>query len=209
MPAVDTTLLVSVFAFAFAASVTPGPNNLLLMSSGALFGLRRTLPHLAGIQFGFATLMCASVFGLGSLVARWPWLVTVVRVAGAGWLIWLSLRFFRATVSDNSPEARMEEAPIGRPFRFIEAFLFQWVNPKGIIAALSSAGAYIAITDAMWLRAIILAGAFFTIGFLTCSAWAIAGNVLNRYMSSGRSARWVNLAMALLILGTAALILVG
>ena len=205
----DKALLISLIGFAFIASVTPGPNNLLLMSSGAVFGWRRTVPHLAGIQIGFAVLMAASVFGLGSLVARWPWLITVVRVLGATWLAWLSVRFFRSAIVDASPEASMDTAPISRPFRFFEAFAFQWINPKGIIAALSSAGAYIAIADIAWQRAVILVGVFMTTGTVACATWTVAGDALNRYMSSGKSAKWMNAGMGLLILATAALILLG
>jgi len=206
---VDKALFVSLIGFAFITSVTPGPNNLLLMSSGALFGWRRTVPHLVGIQIGFVILMSAAVFGLGSLVARWPWLITIVRVLGASWLAWMSLRFFKAAIRDAETESRMEAAPISRPFRLSEAVLFQWVNPKAIIAALSSAGAYIAIAEQAWLRAIIIAGVFCVTGMLACSIWTIAGDALNRYMSSGKSAKWVNTGMAMLILATAALILAG
>ena len=205
----DKALFVSLIGFAFITSVTPGPNNLLLMSSGALFGWRRTVPHLVGIQIGFVILMSAAVFGLGSLVARWPWLITIVRVLGASWLAWMSLRFFKAAIRDAETESRMEAAPISRPFRLSEAVLFQWVNPKAIIAALSSAGAYIAVADQAWQRAIIIAGVFCVTGMLACSIWTIAGDALNRYMSSGRFAKWVNTGMAMLILATAALILAG
>ena len=205
----DYALFVSLVGFAFIAAITPGPNNLLLMSSGALFGLRKTVPHLIGIQLGFAVLMTASVFGLGTLVARWPWLITIVRVLGASWLAWLSLRFFRAAVKDISTEARMEAAPISRPFRFIEAIVFQWVNPKGIVAAVSSAGAYIAIAQSPWQRAAILAGTFLVAGTVACTTWTIAGDSLKRYMTTGSSATWMNAAMGVLILATAALILFG
>ena len=126
----NNSLLVSLIGFASVASITPGPNNLLLMSSGAIFGWRRTVPHLGGILLGFAAVMSAAVFGLATLVARWPWLVTVVRVLGASWLAWMSLRFFKAAIRDADPEAGMSAAPISRPFRFHEAVLFQWVNPK-------------------------------------------------------------------------------
>lgn len=103
----DKALFVSLIGFAFITSVTPGPNNLLLMSSGALFGWRRTVPHLVGIQIGFVILMSAAVFGLGSLVDRWPWLITIVRVLGASWLAWMSLRFFKAAIRDAETESRM------------------------------------------------------------------------------------------------------
>ena len=71
----ESTLLASLAGFAFISSITPGPNNILLMSSGALFGWQRSLPHLGGILLGFAILMTTSVMGLGTLVAKWPWLV--------------------------------------------------------------------------------------------------------------------------------------
>ena len=205
----DYALLGSLVGFAFVASITPGPNNLLLMSSGALFGWRPTLPHLGGVQIGFAIVMTSAVFGLGKLVDAWPWLVTVVRVAGAAWLAWLSLRFFKAAVRDADTEARMEAAPISRPFRFYEAVLFQWINPKALVAAISTAGAYIAIADEAWQRAIVMVGVFFTVGGVACTTWMIAGESLSRYMSTGRSATWVNAAMGGLILLTAAHILLS
>jgi threonine/homoserine/homoserine lactone efflux protein len=206
---VDSALFVSLVGFAFIASVTPGPNNLLLMSSGALFGWRSTLPHLGGILLGFAVVMSAAVFGLGAVVDSWPWLMTGVRIIGASWLAWLSLRFFRAAIRDANTGADMNAAPISRPFRFFEAVLFQWVNPKAIIASLSSAGAYIAIAESAWQRAIIIAGVFFVTGMIACSTWMVAGDALNRHMSQGRSATWVNGIMAILILGTAIFILIG
>jgi len=206
---VDYALFGSLVGFAFIASITPGPNNLLLMSSGALFGWRPTLPHLGGIQIGFAIVMTSAVFGLGKLVGTWPWLVTLVRIAGASWLAWMSLRFFKAAIRGADTEARMEAAPISRPFRFYEALLFQWVNPKGIVAAISTAGAYIAIADEAWQRAAVMVSVFFTTGGIACATWMIAGGKLSRYMSSGKSARWVNTAMGVLILSTAAHILLG
>lgn len=205
----DYALFVSLIGFAFVAAITPGPNNLLVMSSGALFGLRKTVPHLAGIQIGFATLATASVFGLGTLVSRWPWLMDAVKLLGASWLVWLSLRFFRAAVQNQSTGARMEAAPISRPFRIFEAILFQWVNPKGIITAVSSAGAYIAIADTPLQRAAILVGVFMTVGTFACTTWTIAGDSLNRVLSSGPSATWMNAGMGILIVATAVLILFG
>ena len=83
------------------------------------------------------------------------------------------------------------------------------MNPKGIVAAISTAGAYIAIAESLWQRALILSGAFFLIGSLACTTWVIAGDTPSRYLSTGRSATWMNATMGILILGTAALILFG
>jgi len=205
----DSALFVSLVGFAFVASASPGPNNLLVMSSGALFGWRRTLPHLAGILLGFAILMMSAVFGLGTLVAKWPWLLTIVRILGASWLAWLSIRYFKVAIRNPDPAARIEAAPFSRPFRFVEAVFFQWINPKALIACLSAAGAYIAIAELAWQRAVIMVGVFFIAGLISCTTWMIAGSALNRYLSEGRSAKWMNSGMGLLIVATAALILFG
>lgn len=205
----DTTLLVSLIGFAFISALTPGPNNLLLMSSGALFGWQRSLPHLGGILLGFAILMSSAVFGLGSVVAKWPWLVTVVRIIGAAWLAWMSLRYFLAGLRGPATDADSSPAPISRPFRFHEGVLFQWVNPKALILVISAAGAYIAIADSIVQRAMIIVGVFFIAGIVCCSLWMIAGDALSQLMSSGRSAKYVNLGMGILILLTALYILLG
>jgi len=204
----ESTLLVSLAGFAFISAVTPGPNNLLLMSSGALFGWRRSLPHLGGVLLGFAILMTSAVFGLGSIVSQWPWLVKIVRIVGAAWLAWMSLRYFVAGM--RGPAAALSSpAPISRPFRFHEGVLFQWVNPKALILVISAAGAYIAIAESIVDRALIIVGVFFLAGVISCSLWMIAGDALNRIMASGKSATYVNLGMGTLILLTALHILFG
>jgi len=205
----DTTLLVSLTGFAFISAITPGPNNILLMSSGALFGWQRSLPLLGGILLGFAILMSSAVFGLGSVVAQWPWLVVMVRVFGAAWLAWMSLRYFLAGMHGPEAAAASAPAPISRPFRFHEGVLFQWVNPKALILVISAAGAYIALSESIVKRAMIIVGVFFLAGLISCSLWMITGDALNRLMSSGRSARYVNLGMGILILLTALHILLG
>jgi threonine/homoserine/homoserine lactone efflux protein len=205
----NSTLLVSLTGFAFISAITPGPNNILLMSSGALFGWQRSLPHLSGILLGFAILMSSAVYGLGSVVAQWPWLVTIVRVLGAAWLTWMSVRYFLAGLRGPEATAQSRPAPISRPFRFHEGVLFQWVNPKALILVISAAGAYIAIAESIVQRMLIIVGIFFVAGLVSCSIWMIAGDALNRYLSSGESARYVNLGMGILILLTALHILLG
>ena len=203
----DKALLLSLAGFAFVSSATPGPNNLLLVSSGALYGWRRTLPLLAGILLGFAILLASAVLGLGSIVAKWPQLVDIVRIMGATWLAAMSVRFFLA--ARRSDDVEKERASLSRPFKFFEGVLFQWINPKALILALTSAGAYIALAELPVQRAMIIVGVFFITGLVSCTTWMFAGDVLNRYMSGGRSARYINLAMGILILLTALQILLG
>ena len=205
----DTALLLSLLSFAFIGSITPGPNNLLLMSSGALFGWKKTVPHLSGILIGVAILNTSAVFGLAAVVDQWPWLVIVIRIVGAAWLAWMSVRFFQSAFQESGNHRAGEKKSLARPFRIYEAALFQWVNPKAVIIALSVSGAYIGIAETPIHRATIIVFVFLFAGFTACSAWILAGDVLNRYMSSGRSATYLNAGMGILILLTAMLILVG
>lgn len=205
----DTALFASLIGFALVSSFSPGPNNLLLMSSAALFGWRRTMPHMTGVLVGFAILMTTAVSGLGAAVLQWPWLLIIVRILGAGWLAWMSLRFIRVAIRRPTDLDSSKIAPIGRPFRFYEAVLFQWINPKALILAISSAGAFMAIADSTYLRTVIVVGVFFVVGVFSLSSWTFAGSALNRLLASGRSASWMNLGMGLLILATAIHILIG
>lgn len=204
---VDITLFLSMLGFALATCITPGPNNFMLMSSGALFGFRRTLPHIFGIQIGFITLTTAAVLGLGAVVLRMPWLILVVRIAGAGWLTWLAIGFLRAARKQSDEDAPSRIQKHSRPLRFHEAAFFQWANPKGLIIALSASGAYLGISPDPTLRVVTICGAFTVMGMLSATTWTIGGDLLNRLMSTGRSARLLNLMMGFLLLATAVIIL--
>ncbi|HIF93760.1 MAG: LysE family translocator [Myxococcales bacterium] len=203
----DTPLFLSLIGFALATCITPGPNNFMLMSSGALFGFRRTLPHILGIQLGFMSLMASSVLGLGAVVLRMPWLIAFVQFAGAGWLCWFAFGFLAA--ARNHREANIAGADLtrSRPFKFYEAAFFQWANPKGLIIALSASGAYLGIAPTPSIRVMMICGAFTAMGTLSAATWTLVGNLLNQLMSTGRSARLLNLMMGLLMLATGAIIL--
>lgn len=205
----DSTLFISLVGFAIVSSFTPGPNNLLLMSSAALYGWQRTMPHMIGVLLGFAVLMTIAVSGLGAAVLQWPKLLITVRVLGALWLTWMSWRFIRSAISRPVGADSANVAPIGRPFRLYEAMLFQWINPKALILAVSSAGAFVSITDSAYLRTVIVVGVFFVVGLFSLTSWTFAGSALNRLLASGKSATWMNLGMGLLLLVTAAHILIG
>ncbi len=203
----DWALYLAFVLFAFASAFTPGPNNFLLMSSGALFGFKRTLPHISGVAIGFNIVMLAAIFGMGALVARFPWSLHLVKITGALWLGWLGVKFMIAALKSKAPKSMKTQAIRARPFRFYEAILFQWVNPKGIIMAIAAASAYMEVADSLTLRLVLINGTFLLMGFASAGAWAVAGGALNRLMSGGLAARVVNLFMALLLFGTALMIL--
>ncbi|HHL42066.1 MAG TPA: LysE family translocator [Hellea balneolensis] len=202
----DIPLFVSFVGFAFLASLTPGPNNFMLMSSGALFGFRRTLPHIFGVFIGFNILMLASILGLGILVERFPWLLSVVKVTGALWLAWLGFQYARAAFH-HSASIKKATKNRSRPLRFYEAALYQWANPKAVIIAIAVAGAYVGISNNLALRASLICGAFIIAGAVAASTWTVAGSTLNRIMSNGRPALALNVILATLLFATALMIL--
>ncbi len=205
----DTTLYLAFAAFAFTASMTPGPNNFMLMSSGALFGFSRTIPHILGVFIGFNILMLAAIFGLAAIIEQLPWLLLVVKVAGAAWLAWLGLKFFIAAFSSSTDSKAAEKSNRSRPFRFYEAALFQWANPKALIMSIAAAGAYVGLSDSITVRALLICGTFIVAGALSATTWTVAGSTLNRMMSSGRSAQALNIIMGILLIGTALMILLA
>jgi threonine/homoserine/homoserine lactone efflux protein len=132
----------SVLAFAtmaFVSSITPGPNNLMLMASGLNHGLRRTLPHLLGVNLGFLVLCLAVALGLAEIFVRMPAVQSGLKWLGAGYLCWLAWRIASA------PPAADPAAPKGRsrPLGFVGAAAFQWVNPKAWVMALGAFTAYV------------------------------------------------------------------
>jgi threonine/homoserine/homoserine lactone efflux protein len=203
----DVALILSLVGFAFMTTITPGPNNFLLMSSGALFGWRKTLPHILGIQFGFIALLSAFVFGLGLVVADRPWLVTIAKLIGAAWLFWMAIQFFRMAFHLGRSKAIPVTKVKSRPFRFYEAALFQWANPKAVIIGLSVGGGFIGLSPSLSLRALIISITFLLCGSISSTTWTLAGSYLNQHMSSGQSAVFLNLLMGILLSVTAALIL--
>ncbi len=205
-------LYITLVGFAFSSAFTPGPNNFMLMSSGALFGFRRTIPHILGVAIGFNLVLIAAILGMQAVVDQFPWLLTIVKTAGAAWLGWMGIKFFIAAIKhrDTTGKSKTGKAKIeqrSRPFRFYEAVLFQWVNPKALIMALAAVSGYVGISDDFKLRSFLICGTFLFMGFTSASTWAIAGSALNRLMSQGRSAIILNIIMGLLLIATAIMIL--
>ena len=205
----DLALYFSLVVFVISMSITPGPNNLMVMSSSMLFGFRATLPHWIGVNLGFNLLLLASVFGLGELIERFPVMLNVVQVGGSIWLAWMAWKFARAGWMIGRMQTAAKQAPVerSRPFRSWEAALFQAVNPKAILMSVSTAGAYVAMADTAVERAGIFMAAFILFGAPCGLLWVFVGGALKRLLAEGASARWLNYAIALILLATIVLIL--
>jgi threonine/homoserine/homoserine lactone efflux protein len=179
--------------FAFATSVTPGPNNLMLMASGANFGLRATVPHMLGVGLGFVFLCLCTGLGLVQVFDRWPAAKVALTVASAVYLVWLAWKFGTA-----APLA--EGAARGRPMTFLAAAAFQWVNPKAWAMAITAVTVYAGnrTVGAVALVAVI----FGMVNIPSVGLWVVAGREMRRFLTSPARLRAFNWTMAALILAT-------
>jgi len=201
--------LAALAALALAASFTPGPNNALLSASGARFGLRATLPHARGVALGFPLMVFCVALGLGQAFQQSETLREALRWGGAALMAWLAWKI--ASASPGSAPARAEPGEVrsgdgARPWSFVQAAAFQWVNPKAWVMALGIAAPF--VDGASPVRHALIAAAVFALaGLLSTHAWAAFGAVMGRFLGQGWRLRLFNLAMAALILmGVAALL---
>ena len=186
-PAMTPDAALALAGFALVTSVTPGPNNLMLMASGANFGLRRTVPHMLGVALGFVAMTAAVGLGVMALFDRLPWLDPALRAVSIAYLLWLAWKFANAA----APEGRVAGA---RPLTFLQAAGFQWVNPKAWAMALTAIAIYAPGRD-LWgvLAVAVLFGA---VNLPSVGLWAAAGTQLRRWLSSPARLRAFNWACA-------------
>jgi len=194
-------ILLPFLLFALSSTFTPGPNNMMLMASGANFGLRATLPHMMGISLGFPVMVFAVGLGLGTVFERYPLLHEILRWAGSAYLLWLAWRI--ATAAGTGKAERRS-----RPLRFLEAAGFQWVNPKAWIMAVSAFSVYAAPEVAPLTQAAVFGAVFCLIAFPSCGTWTLFGTAIGRLLRSPRSLRLFNGAMGLLLAASVALLFV-
>lgn len=189
--------------FAMVATITPGPNNLMLMSSGSVFGFRQTLPHIAGVVSGLAVLLSAMILGLGLLIEQWPVVMRAVQFAGGAWLAWLGARLLWAAIGQQIASHNTESAAAGRPLRALEAALFQWANPKAIAMTASCAAAFTALSPSIAIRFLTMVSIYSLSALISSFLWTLTGSSLALLLSSGQSARIAKIIMGVLFIATA------
>jgi threonine/homoserine/homoserine lactone efflux protein len=193
--AMSHSLLIAFVMFAVVMFFTPGPNNIMLLSSGLTYGFRRTMPHIAGITIGFAFMVGAVGVGLGAVFIAYPVLQTILKYAGVAYLIYLA-----AMIAMAEPAAPDKDDGRG-PMTFWGAAMFQWINAKGWVMVIGTITAYAAIAAFPWNIAILVALSLI-LGALSCTAWALFGTALRPMLTSHRAVRAFNFVMAALLLAS-------
>lgn len=187
-------ILTGLIGFAFVTSITPGPNNLMLMASGANFGFMRTIPHMLGIGIGFTVMVALVGFGLMQIFDLVPYSYEALTAASILYLLWLAWKFANA----GEPETQGASA---NPMNFLQAAAFQWVNPKAWYMALSAITLYAPTRDTS--AVLLVALAFGAVNLPCVSSWTVLGQQMRRFLTNSIRLRLFNWTMALLLLASA------
>jgi threonine/homoserine/homoserine lactone efflux protein len=192
--------------FAIVASITPGPNNAMLLASGVRFGVRRSAAHLSGITVGFFAMFIATAAGLGALLVTLPASQAVLEVLAVAVFIWMAYRMATAPfarIGDDSPASAHGPgaAAAARPMTFFGAVAFQWVNPKAWVACVGAAGAFLGPDPTRSM--VVLLGVTFAAVTVPCAgAWLVFGAAMRRFLDTPLRQKVFNVSMAALLLAS-------
>lgn len=171
----STEIFATLVIFAFVTSITPGPNNFMLLASGVNFGFKRTVPHMLGIGGGFFVLLLAVGFGFGELLERFPVLFPSLKFAGGAYLLLLA---YIISLSCSLGE----DASSGNPMNFLAAAAFQWVNPKAWVMAVTAMATYTE-RNTFLLSVLLVAVVFVLVNVPSIAAWAGFGSFMHEWLS--------------------------
>ena len=185
-------LLLAVLFFAFSTTITPGPNNVMIMSSGVNYGIKASVPHWLGICLGFPLMVLLVGLGFGVVFERYPHLHQLIKVFGVAYLLWLAWRI-------ASAEPKTIEQGKSKPFSFIQAALFQWINGKAWVMASGAIAAFTTVGGVYWVEVSIITAAFLIVAFPCVGVWLVFGAVLRKVLTKALFQRLFNITMAIIL----------
>ena len=188
------TLLISIFVFSFATSITPGPNNIMLLSSGLTFGYKKTIPHLLGVVIGFPLMALLVGLGLGKIFESYPTILTMLKIVGTVYLLWLAWKIANSTPSFN------ENANNSTPLKFMPIVLFQWVNPKNWIKIITAMSVYVDSAENALSQILVITIVFLSTVIVSANTWTLGGVALKRFIKNKKAIRVFNISMAILLI---------
>lgn len=191
----EFNVLISLIAFAWISCFTPGPNNLLLTASGARFGLRHSIAHIVGISAGLVMMLLLMACGIGVLFLKWPVLQLILKVGGSFYLFYLAWMIAKS----GSPKTASSHEQ--RPWRFHQATLFQFMNPKAWLMSVSAIGSFTTVGEQYWHSVSLILLVFALVGLKTSSIWTLFGVKLGSWLKTPQAWQRWNLTMSVLTIG--------
>jgi threonine/homoserine/homoserine lactone efflux protein len=187
------SLLFAMFAFSLAMSISPGPVNMIILSSGVNYGVKRTMPYVSGATIGFTLLLLVIGLGVFQFIKVYPSFLTYLAIAGSLYIIYMG---YKIACSKPNIEVKNINAP-----KFYQGFLLQWINPKAWIACVSGVSIFSKAESTH--QFLIFAGIYFIVCYLSLGVWAILGDKLSLLLNSSIRLRFFNITMGLLLIMTA------
>ena len=185
------TMIISIITFAFSTVMTLGPNNIMLLSSGLTFGFKRTLAHMFGIILGFPTMVLIIGFGLGTLLEQFPIIFRILKIIGILYLIWMAYK-----IANNKSTYDCDTTSNSKPFTLIQGAMFQWLNPKAWIMAITAIYVFVTSDENSTYQVIFIAFIYFLVSFISTSTWAIGGVIIKKFIKNEKIVQRFNIFMA-------------
>lgn len=189
-----TALLIAMLTFSLAMSITPGPVNMIILSSGVNYGVKRTIPYVTGATVGFILLLLFIGFGFYQFIQVYPSFLNYLAVAGSLYIIYMGYKTATA-----KPDITVNKGDVPK---FHQGFLLQWINPKAWIACVS--GVSIFSSSDSYEQFLIFSTIYFFVCYLSLAVWAVLGGKLSSLLNSPTRLRIFNMTMGLLLIVTAA-----
>lgn len=188
------SLIVSMFIFSLSMSISPGPVNLTILTSGMNYGVKATFAFISGATIGFTLLLASVCFGLYQMIVIYPVLLDVITILGTVLLLWIGLNILSAKGTVISSQSQ-DEVKIPT---FIQGALMQWLNPKAWIAAVAGTGLF--STGHIHAVLLVFVVIYFVVCYLSLLLWGIAGEKLASFLNTGNRARLFNIVMGVLLI---------
>jgi len=184
-------LFLALFLFASSTTITPGPNNIMIMASGLNYGIKNSIPHLLGICFGFPSMVILIGLGFSVVFQQYPLIHEIIKILGVIYLLYLAW-----LIASSSPTSLEND---NSPLNFIQAALFQWINPKAWVMATGAVSVYTAQSNDVLLQVAIIGLTFFIVSFPCVGIWLFFGSALKKVLKSSLHQKIFNVSMAILL----------
>lgn len=190
-------MIISIATFTISTVTTPGPNNIMLLSSGLTFGYKKTIPHMSGIIVGFPFMVVLVGLGMGVIFEKFPIILSVLKIVGILYLFWMAYK-----IANNTSSYEVEEGKKSEPFTFFQAAIFQWVNPKAWIMAITAISIFVTANESSYLQVFTIAFIYFLSSIISTNSWAFGGVVLKKFIKNESSVKKLNIIMAVLLVAS-------
>ncbi len=186
-------ILLAMFSFSLVMSITPGPVNMIILSSGINFGAKKTFPYVSGATIGFTLLLLFIGLGFSQFIKAFPFFLSYLATAGSIYIIYMGYK-----IASSKPELELTEKNTPK---FYEGFLLQWINPKAWIACVSGASIFSSAKSIgpFFTFSII----YFIVCYLSLGVWAILGDKVSHLLKDHFRLRLFNFIMGLMLILTA------